>query len=60
MPYGNILPSGLFDPDRIRDGRSLKSLESFSGLQGLGQALKSSLKLGISEDSQELLQREQL
>lgn len=35
----------LFEPDKIRDGESLKKLEKIGGLEGLAKSLDTNLKV---------------
>lgn len=44
--------SALFNPDLIRQGESLLALEKLGGPAGLSEKLDSSLKFGISGDSE--------
>ena len=44
--------SALFNPDLIRQGESLLALEKLGGPTGLSEKLDSSLKFGISAESE--------
>lgn len=49
--------SKLFEPDNIRNGKSIEILNSFDGISGIFSSVKSSISKGITEEASEIQQR---